>query len=76
MTDLEELIRQRQDLLRGRPRTWRDDVREWWRGFALADFIETWATVLSLVALMIAVVLLAIVIADLYLALPECAALN
>jgi hypothetical protein len=31
MSDLETLIRRRQDELRGRPRDWIDDARDWWR---------------------------------------------
>lgn len=35
MPDLEQLIRERQDLLRGRPRHLGDDIVDWWRGFDL-----------------------------------------
>lgn len=42
---LEEIIRQGQDRLRGRPRDWRDDIQDWWQDFRLSDlFWRIYAT--------------------------------
>lgn len=40
MIDLERFIKDRQDALRSRPRNWRDDVIDWWRGLDSGDLID------------------------------------
>lgn len=47
MSDLGEIIRRRQDQLRGRPRDWRDDLRDWHRRFDLWEFV--WRVYIALV---------------------------
>lgn len=37
MTDLAEIIRRKQDQIRGRPRNWKDDLSDWWRDL---DFVD------------------------------------
>lgn len=48
---LENLIRRRQDELRGRPEDWIDRLCYWWRTFDLEGSIVHWALVLDLVLL-------------------------
>lgn len=62
MTNLEDIIRRGQDRLRGRPRNWRDDLGDWWRGFSLYDLIFNVYAALSIayvVAALVAITMIA-----------------
>lgn len=39
---LEQLIRRRQDELRGRPEDWRDRLADWWRRFNVEETVVAW----------------------------------
>lgn len=57
MIDLERLIRERQDVLRGRPRDWIDDFGDWRRRIDWINVVGIAVIVVSVLAVVLVLVL-------------------